>query len=96
MLRWESKVICFLDKGDDRMMHGFGFGIGGFLGMVFVWILLIVGAVWLIKTLFSGGITRSTDRTTQEEKPIDILNKRYARGELNKEEYEVMKQDLAG
>ena len=78
------------------MMHGFGFGIGGFLGMVLVWILLIVGSVWLIKALFSGGINRSTDRTNQEEKPIDILNKRYARGELNKEEYEVMKQDLAG
>ena len=78
------------------MMHGFGFGIGGFMGMVLVWILLIVGSVWLIKVLFSGDINKSSGNNNQEEQAIEILNKRYARGELNKEEYEVMKKDLAG
>ncbi|MGB2964018.1 MAG: SHOCT domain-containing protein [Anaerolineales bacterium] len=78
------------------MMHGFGFGIGGLLGMVMVWILLIMGSVWLIKALFSGDINKSSGKINQEEQAIEILNKRYARGELNKEEYEFMKQDLAG
>ena len=83
-------------KGDDQMMHGFGFGIGGLIGMVLVWILLIAGSVWLIKALFSGNIKKTSENKDQEEQAIEILNKRYARGELNKDEYDVMKNDLAG
>jgi putative membrane protein len=76
------------------MMHGFGFGIGGFIGMVLVWILLIAGAVWLIKQIFSGPVIRSGDTPGGVERAIDILDKRYARGDLDREEYERMKKDL--
>jgi len=85
-----------MEKGDDQMMHGFGFGIGGLFGMVLVWILLIAGSVWLIKALFSGNINKTSENKNQEEQAIEILNKRYARGELNKDEYEIIKKDLAG
>ena len=85
-----------MEKGDDQMMHGFGFGIGGLFGVVLVWILLIAGSVWLIKALFSGKINKTPENKNQEEQAIEILNKRYARGELNKDEYEIMKKDLAG
>jgi putative membrane protein len=78
------------------MMHGFGFGIGGFLGMVLIWILLIAGAVWLIKQIFSGAANQQGSNPGREEKAIDILNKRYARGELDRKEYEKMKGDLQG
>ena len=78
------------------MMHGFGFGIGGFLWMVLIWILLIAGAVWLIKMIFSGTVTRSGEAPGSDEKPINILNKRYARGELDREDYERIKADLQG
>lgn len=76
------------------MMHGFGFGIGGFFWMVLIWILLIAGAVWLIKMIFSGTRPQSGEDSVGDEKAIDILNKRYARGELNREEFELMKSDL--
>lgn len=76
------------------MMHGFGFGIGGFFWMVLIWILLIAGAVWLIKIIFSGTSPQSGGDSGKDEKAIDILNKRYARGELNREEFERMKSDL--
>jgi len=76
------------------MMHGFGFGIGGFLGMILIWGLLIIGSVWLIRALFSGGFNKSLRETDREDQAIDILNKRYARGELKREEYETMKKDL--
>ena len=78
------------------MMHGFGFGIGGFIGMVLVWILLIVGAVWLIKQIFSGSSNRPGNSPGAEERAIDILDKRYARGDIDREEYERMKNDLQG
>ena len=76
------------------MMHGFGFGIGGFLGMILVWGLLIAGSIWLVKVLFSGGKNQSRQNSDQTEQVIGILNKRYALGELNREEYELMKSDL--
>ena len=76
------------------MMHGFGFGFGGFFGMILIWALLIIGSIWLIKVLFSGGTNKSSKQTDKDDDPIDILNRRYARGELNREEFELMKSDL--
>ncbi|MGB2956059.1 MAG: hypothetical protein WBB64_08845 [Anaerolineales bacterium] len=76
------------------MMHGFSFGFGGIFGMILIWVLLIAGSVWLIKVLFSGGNNKTPEKEGPEEKAIDILNKRYALGELKREEYELMKGDL--
>ncbi|MCJ7715884.1 MAG: SHOCT domain-containing protein [Anaerolineales bacterium] len=76
------------------MMHGFGFGIGGFLGMILVWGLLIAGSIWLVKVLFSGGNNQPHQNNENNEQAIEILNKRYARGELNRDEFELMKKDL--
>jgi len=83
-----------LYKGEDQMMHGFG--IGGLLGMVLIWILLIAGAIWLIKQIFSGSANLPGRTSGNEERAIDILNKRYAHGDLNRDEYEQMKNDLQG
>ena len=76
------------------MMHGFSFGFGGIFGMILIWVLLIAGSVWLIKVLFSGGINKPSGDTDRGEQALDILNKRYAGGELKREEYELMKGDL--
>jgi uncharacterized membrane protein len=76
------------------MMHGFSFGFGGIFGMILIWVLLIAGSVWLIKVLFSGGINSPSQDNDMGDKAIDILNKRYAGGELKREEYELMKGDL--
>jgi len=62
------------------------------IGMVLFWILLIVALVLLTKMLWksgSGGLERS-----QEKKPLDILKERYARGEIEKEEFDQKKHDL--
>jgi putative membrane protein len=74
------------------MMHGFGFG--WFIGMVLVWILLIFGAVWLIRQIFSGSVNQTSRASGGEERAIDILNKRYARGDIDREEFERMKKEL--
>ena len=76
------------------MMHGFSFGFGGIFGMILIWVLLIAGSVWLIRVLFSGGINKPSRDTDRGDQAIDILNKRYAGGELKREEYELMKGDL--
>ncbi len=72
-------------------MMGGGMGIWMLLGIVF-WILLIVGivllVVWVVQKAMGGGADRL------EESALEILKKRYARGEISKEEYEEKKRDL--
>lgn len=76
------------------MMTGFGFmGFFGLILMVLFWGGLIALAVWLVKALFSPG--RGTlPPTGNTATPREILDQRYARGEINREEYELMKRDL--
>ncbi len=72
------------------MMDG-GMGIGMILGMVF-WIFLFVGIVLLVVWVVQKAIGSGPDRT--QESALEILKKRYARGEISKEEYQEKKQDL--
>jgi len=74
------------------MMHGFG--LGGLVAMIFTWLILIAGSVWLIKLLFSGNLGQSSPSKTPEEDALEILKKRYARGEIQRDEFELMKNDL--
>lgn len=71
----------------QMMNYGFGtMGIGMLiLGLVF-WILVIVGLVLLIKYLWEG--------RGGQETALEVLKKRYARGEISKEEFEDKKKDL--
>jgi putative membrane protein len=58
------------------------------------WIGLIVLAVWLIRWLFtySQGFTGKNNRL--EPSVREVLDTRYARGEITREQYELMKSDL--
>lgn len=74
------------------MMHwgdGWGWGMGfGWLFMIFFGLLVIIGIVYLIQAVARG------PKKEDKETPIDILKKRYAKGEITKEEYDRMKEDL--
>lgn len=71
---------------------GWMMGSWGWLMMllaVLFWLLIIGGTVWLV--IWLTGRARTP---TQAETPLDILKKRYARGEISREDYERTKQDL--
>jgi len=68
--------------------YGFGFGIPG-IGMWIFWILLIVAIVWAVKLLSD----RSTPRVGGNS-ALEILQQRYARGEIERDEYEAKRRDL--
>ena len=70
--------------------YGWGLGFGfGWVFLLFFWLLLILGIVYLIKLI--GGSAR---RGEKEETALDILKKRYAKGEIGREEFEKIKEDL--
>lgn len=68
-----------------------GFGAVGFLIMVLVFGGLILGSIWLSRGLFPGS-TRS-DRTVKPS-ARELLDQRYARGEISRDDYETIRQDL--
>ena len=74
-------------------MMGFdGFGWMGGLGMGLgwlIWIAIIGLVVWSVVALSGNRDNRQT------ETPIEILKRRYARGEISKAEFELAKQDLS-
>ncbi len=70
------------------------FGNQGFMGGGFMWIFwiaVIVGIIFLVKWIVEQG--RQSAPST-DSNPLDILKRRYARGEIDKEEYERKKKDL--
>src|SRR5665647_2373033 len=76
--------------GWGPMMH-YGVGYGG----MFMWIIFLIVIGLLI--YFFGKAERTKGQTpTQKESPLDILKRRYAKGEIGREEYERMKKDLEG
>jgi len=64
-------------------------GIGMMLMMFVFWGAVIVGIVLAIRWLVNQG--RETHRA---DAAVDILRQRYARGEINKEEFEAKRRDL--
>ncbi|VAX08809.1 hypothetical protein MNBD_GAMMA25-679 [hydrothermal vent metagenome] len=56
------------------------------------WIFIIVGVVLLARWL--TGLSNTDSENHGRESALEILNKRYARGEIDRETYARMKQDL--
>ena len=79
------------------MMGGWGGGAFGGIFMIIFWVIIIVGVVFLIRWLVQStkghsGPGRSGDSLSRA---LEILKERYARGEINKQEFEEKKRDLS-
>jgi len=75
-------------------MMGPGMMRGGFISvMIIVWIVVIGLIVWAVIAA-----TQNSAKAASSEPPegsaLDILNNRYARGEISRDEYLDMKKDL--
>lgn len=79
------------------MAFGAGFGLIGLFLMIVFWGGLILLAVWLVRVIFpSSQIGHPTAKTPskENESASEILAQRYARGEITREQFEIMKQDI--
>jgi putative membrane protein len=72
--------------------YGWGFPHMWFGGafMALFWIAVIIAIVYVVKALNRT----STGSQVAGDTPLDIVKKRYAKGEITKEEFDRMKEDL--
>jgi len=70
-----------------------GWGGGGFFGIghILLWVVVIVVVVLIARWLMGG--TRSWGRP-DEDRAQSILKERYARGEIDKAEFDARRRDI--
>jgi len=78
-------------QGPDRWGHMmyYGFGYGG----MFMWIIFLIVIGLLVYFIYQAHKTKG-QAPTENESPLEILKRRYAKGEITKEQFEAMKEDL--
>jgi len=65
-------------------------GFGGSGMMIFWWLLIIV----IVYGLFQFFRTRQKSNSNKQESALDVLEKRYAKGEITKSEFEEKRKDI--
>jgi putative membrane protein len=75
------------------MGWGGGWGGGNMFGFGLIGLVLVIVVVVLVGRSWSGG-TGPAGRTG-EDRALAILKERYARGEIDKTEFDARKQDLS-
>ena len=79
--------------------YGNGMGGGAWIFMGLFWIALIAAIIWLVVRLLPSegrnqGTANAPPTATAKESPVDILDRRFAQGELDLETYQVQRAAL--
>ncbi len=87
MNRGGGNMMGYNYGGYGNMMSGlYSWGWFGWLLMIIFWIAIIWLIVWIIQQFTKG--------KESKESALDILERRYAKGEINKKQYSEMKKEL--
>ena len=82
---------------DYGMMGGWGGGWMGPLFMMIIWVIILALAaaavIWVVRSTASGGMNQPRP---DRPRGLEVLEERYARGEVNRDEYLQKKGDILG
>ena len=81
--------MMLMDWGQVPWFWGMGMLLG--MGVFFlVWVLILTALVLLVRWLW----VQARPASRGEETALEVLKRRYARGEITREEFENMRRDL--
>ena len=81
--------------GWGMMWPGMMAGFGWMWLMPILWIVFVGLIIWAIVAAVRTSHESKGSDSSKAESALEMLKKRYARGEISKEEYEEKKKDLA-
>lgn len=87
-----SPISAFADAGDRGCWYGWGHMMGPGFGGMFMWILFLVAIILIVYFLVRA--SKEGRIGSPRETPLYLLRKRYAKGEITKEQFDEMKKDL--
>ena len=90
MLHTGCKVSFKGGKRIIMMNDSFNMGFGGGFMWLF-WILMVVAIVWWVLVIISGSKNKPSNR---QKTALEILQERYAKSEINQQEFLKNKKDL--
>lgn len=76
------------------MMGGWGMGWFGMLFMIVFWGLAIAGIIFLVRWLLHTTSGRAPSDVNTGSQAMAILEKRYACGEITRDQFESMRKDI--
>lgn len=72
---------------------GYGFGLLHMIVWLVILAAIVAGVVWLVRMAAQPGVHQFSARRSPG---LQVLEERYARGEINRDEYLQKKQDISG
>jgi len=94
-----SAVLGGVYGGWSWHMHDFmwpGMMRGGFMFVVaLVWIVVLALIIWAVVAAVQNSGGGKSSSPSRETPALEILKERYARGEIDKQEFEEKKKDLS-
>ncbi len=78
-------------------MYHYGFpwfGFGGLLGMILFWVFVVILIAWVVRRPYHYSGPSAGPNPQSSRSALDVLNERYAKGEINKQEYDQKKKDI--
>lgn len=76
------------------MGYGWDMGTGGWIAMSVFWIALLALVVWGVTRLLPTGGQTPDASTARAETPEEILDRRFALGEIDAESYQRMRTEI--
>ena len=93
MTTWPACAFAQGNHMDGGRMNGYGHMMSSWGGGIAMGLTVVI-VVGVLVYLLVRGFGTNDFGSTSHETPLDILKKRYARGEITKEQFDEMKKDL--
>ena len=87
-------ITAIIPLADSSGMHDGDIGAGWLIVMVPLMLLMMGGMMWMMMRGMGGSSSPPSESAGTTESPVDILERRFAEGEISIEEYRARREAL--